>query len=507
MTKKSPKTSPKKTPIQDLNDKLSPEARKRLEQATATIRELVKDVLPEGSSFEDYERAVLEITNEIARKELERKLQDLSDGLPPSLEIDHEAHEDWRGIGWEPAQPFRRHQPGTVQYYSLVGPLTVSRYTYRENSRNGSTYVPLELTACIMEHMTPGLAQSVAFLFSQVPARQMEAALRIAGREPPSRATLDRSAKDLGAYAVVRNHEIEPIIRAEEKLPDGTVGVALSLDRTAVPMRNADTEPFHTFPGLRRARPKGAPRSSERRGISWRMDYVGTVAFLDSSGRRLDSRQYRLPAYEEPDLLVRSMMADLRHAVGQNRHLKVVVVQDGAPELWEILRSLLRKESVVSSWDEVLDWYHVDERISACLDLADASEKERATQRDKWHAMLLEGENGSECFVRSLRRFGKRVVGSESKETFAMHTRFFAKRQSLMCYCQMRKKSLPIGSGVAEGACKSLIGTRAKRSGQHWTGRGLTSALYLRSIEQSGRWGAFWGVFSRRYSAELTAVS
>ena len=498
LTPKQP--GPPQTIIEELGNRLSPEDSKRLEQATKVLRELVENVLPEGSSFEDYERAVLEITNEIARRELERKLQTLADRHAPALWIHH--NNDWHGWREEGPREYRRHLPGTVTYHSLVGGLTVRRYTYRECYRNGVTYVPLELDAGLMEHMTPGLARHLALGFSHLPVRQVEAMLWAAGRRPPSRSTLDRSARDIGAYAVAANDEIEPLVRAEETVPKDAHAIVLGLDRTGVAMRNSDCSGVGRFVhrDLRRPRPKPTSHVRSAKGVSWRMDYIATVAFVDAEGRRIDSRQYRLQGAADPVHVVDRMMADVTHALVQRPTLKVSIVQDGAPELWKLLRAKLKAHPSIRDWHEVLDWYHVDERIGQCLDLWTNDPRQRAVQRARWHRMLLEHEDGPDMFLRSLRRMARTVEGDDHLAMLG-HCDFFAKRRSLLRYPLTRRCGLPIGSGITEGACKSLVGTRAKRSGQHWTQRGLTAALHLRSIEQSGRFDRYWSRFASRYCA------
>jgi hypothetical protein len=43
----------------------------------------------------------------------------------------------------------------------------------------------------------------------------------------------------------------------------------------------------------------------------------------------------------------------------------------------------------------------------------------------------------------------------------------------------------PMGSGVTEGACKSLISARTKRCGQRWQKRGIESVFALRWLSQT----------------------
>lgn len=228
-------------------------------------------------SFEKYEKALLEIAHEVVRRKLEKKLQTMADGFADRLAIDHT--NDWHGWREGTVFPYRRHSPGSGTYHSLVGPLKVRRYTYRECSRSGATYVPLELEAGLMERMTPALAQAVAIGYAHMPPRTCERMLLAGGMRPPSRSTFDRAARDLGAYAVACNEEIEPLVRANEILDPRTRSIALGLDRTGVPMRAGEGRAGALVyePALRRSRPKPRPRDAIRGPVRWRMDYVATL--------------------------------------------------------------------------------------------------------------------------------------------------------------------------------------------------------------------------------------
>ncbi len=99
----------------------------------------------------------------------------------------------------------------------------------------------------------------------------------------------------------------------------------------------------------------------------------------------------------------------------------------------------------------------------------------------------------------ALKRWRRRLRGKE-RETLTGHIHYFSKRKELMCYARMVKRNLPIGSGIVEGACKSVIGARAKRSGQRWRQPGLTGVLNLRCIHQSERFNPFWQRLADTYS-------
>ena len=53
---------------------------------------------------------------------------------------------------------------------------------------------------------------------------------------------------------------------------------------------------------------------------------------------------------------------------------------------------------------------------------------------------------------------------------------------------------------------KTVIGQRAKNSGQRWSVSGLRGVLTLRAVHHSERLPQFWKYFSRRYTATVEAA-
>ena len=52
---------------------------------------------------------------------------------------------------------------------------------------------------------------------------------------------------------------------------------------------------------------------------------------------------------------------------------------------------------------------------------------------------------------------------------------------------------LPIGSGVTEAACKTLVKQRLCASGMRWKNKGARVVLSLRALTHTtGRWAQFW---------------
>ena len=308
--------------------------RGRRDELICAVLRAVRPLLGEALSFEALERELLEIRNEVVRRALEQTLQKSSDAFGDEVLV----------VRSTAQERYRRHERGSVRYHSLVGPLEVTRWTYRlVGKRNGPTVVPMELQAGLISRATPALAYSLAQGHAKSPIRSVEEDLHASHRRPPSRATMDRIARAIGTNVRELVSVIEPKIRAREKLPAGAHAVNIGLDRTTIPMEEAAHSTEKTDPSLR-------PQIKVR----YRMGYVGTVCVTDRSGNVLCAWRYAAPAHEGPKDVVSRMICDVNRALKQEPRLKLGVVQDGAPEMWDLLREALRKNDQTKSvaWRE-----------------------------------------------------------------------------------------------------------------------------------------------------------
>jgi hypothetical protein len=69
---------------------------------------------------------------------------------------------------------------------------------------------------------------------------------------------------------------------------------------------------------------------------------------------------------------------------------------------------------------------------------------------------------------------------------------YFLSNAERMRYPAFRAKGMHIGSGIAEAACKTVVSTRAKRSGMRWTPQGLDAVLALRTCVLNQSYDCFW---------------
>lgn len=479
-----------------------------IERAREWLRRAVDRKVGPRGSFAERERVLLELSNEVCRRNLAAELQSLACmDTTKYVEVD--------------GQRYQYHQRGAATYHSLCGSMRIERPTYRlACGRNGPTIVPLEKRAGLIARATPALAYRVALGDAQCPGRQWEQQLKASFRSPPSRSTLERIAKNIGTAAKHAAPEIEPVVRQLESFPADTCAIALGLDRTTVPME----EPRHGRPDpFRKRRKKPYIRKRpERIDVNYRMAYVGTVTLSDRDGDALATLRYCASADEGPRNVVANMMSDLRHALRARRRaasteLRIGVVQDAAPELWSLIEDALRNEPEVTRWHAVVDRFHLTERLAQALQVLPLQKIERERQLSDWRLQLERDDTAIDRIERYLilhmRNYNRNCERAHRRSIVSDHTllletlRYIRNHKAKMRYASVRALGLPTGSGTTEGACKSLVMIRAKRCGQRWHTRGINSVLALRAYYLSERLPAFWSVFTARRIATLRAVA
>lgn len=454
------------------------------------LRALARNLLGDGATFAEVEVGVLQVANLVVREHLQEDLQRRGDALAAELLID--------------GKHYRQHQTGEETYYSLSGGLAVRRFTYREvGVRNGRTVVPLELAVGLVEGATPALGYSVTLGYAQGELRGYAEGMEAAHRCLPSRSTLERMAKEIGSEAMKEAPRIEAVLRRTERLPDEARGISMGLDRVAVPME--EDRPESAPPKTRRKerttpyeRAKPAPID-----VNYRMAYVGTVSFVDENAEELVTRRYTALPDAEPDDVVKRMTKDVKNGLRQNGALKLVVVQDGAPEMWNATTRGLEAEGL-KNWEEAIDRYHLTERLAGALLMVEPDPAARRKKMSEWNEDLDASDEAIDRIQSWLGEQVDTVKDRDVEEKYLGHLVYLENNQARMRYRTLRRQGLPVGSGLTEGACKSVVGQRTCGSGQRWRPEGISAVLTLRAIHRSDRLPRFWCELSKNYTAKIS---
>jgi hypothetical protein len=451
-----------------------------MKQLVAALRLVIAQHHGANCSFGELEQQLMRAANEAVRLTLESELQQRANSLGAEL--------------WIGGLLYRRHLTGTVKYFSLCGELNVRRFTYRHlGERNGPTLVPIELVSGLVEGATPALAFSLAQGFAKAPIRSVEQDLRAACRLPPSRSTLDRMAKAIGRRVRASVESIEPVVRRAEEVASNAMAINLGLDRTTIPMEESEID----------------PAGKARKVVRYRMAYVGTVSLTDTNADPIWTRRYAEPSHQGPSGVIGRMMSDLRHCLASRADLHIGIVQDGAPELWTLMREAFRADPILvaKGWRETVDFYHLLEYLARVLVPLIPSERKRQELLVQWRSALERNDRAIYGIDRAIEKLSYKLAPfSRRMREFDKLSGMYLVYKKHFRYASLKRLGLHRGSGVTEGACKSLITMRAKRSGQRWRPDGIDAVLALRSLLDSDRLPAFWRIFETQYRSECRAA-
>ncbi len=371
-------------------------------------------------------------------------------------------------------------------YYTLAGPVEVERSVYRKSGRRGG-----EAEARVIDTVSvragavgkgwlPQTARAMAHAVQQGTSREAEAGQREHFRLPYSRASFEAVAHEVGALAVANREKVQDELSQAYLVPNEAQSVSVSLDRVNIPMEEPRQRPV--------GRPKkGAPKRPVER--NFRQAYCATVTLHDEQGEALDTIRYgRMPA-GDPEELCDRMVADVLEIACKKPELKIELLCDGAPELWNLLEARFTLD-LFGEVDRLVDYHHLVEKLGAAAKvLAPSGEGKDVLTR--WKFELLNDEDGSREILAELLASGKDTekVG-DTRPVHEAITYLQRHGSERMNYARARARGLPIGSGNVEATCKSLFELRLKRAGARWKEPTGFHIVQLRAYALSGWWAS-----------------
>jgi hypothetical protein len=387
----------------------------------------------------------------------------------------------------------------TETYLSAAGPVRVERHLYRPAGRNAKSICPLELRAGIINgYWTPQAARQGAFVLAHLPASIAEALFQELGAMHPSRSTLDRLPRTLSAHWEAHRPDWEAALQTQETVPAAATTLAISVDGVMAPLKPQAAEQQE------RAVKRTAPGKQASGPTGYREVGCGTLTLYDGEGARLQTVQYARMPEPKKVTLAEQLQAEAHAILGARPALRRVYLADGAATNWELLAGIERAlggnptQSV-----RIVDFYHACEHLKGgCDAIWGESTSDSHAQFARLRTLLKEADQGAERIIRTLRYHRRRTTGARQKRISAALT-YFRHQRGRMQYAAYQRQHLPIGSGVVEAACKTLVTQRLKGSGMAWTPAGGQAILTLRSLLQSGRWDQAWPLLAADFRSPV----
>ena len=450
-------------------------ARERGASALELLCERVETFRTRSLVAEDFEAVERELHAQFiaAEREVLGELLERLDINAPALEIDQ--------------RRYHRVLDSTASYTTAVGTVSVKRTLYRCGRERA--VVPMELRAGIVEgHWTPLAARQASHMVAEMTPAHAETMLRELGNMAPSKSSLDRLSKGVSAHWEAGREGFEASLREGSVVPEEAVTVAVSLDGVMVPMKDAQRAET-------RERSHAAGRQTKG-PAGYREAGCATLSFYDAEGERLDTvAMGRMPEAKKATLKT-TLAAELDAALGKRPDLQVVTVADGARDNWRFLDGLAPDATAV------VDFYHATEQLKSALDACYGETDPRGrAQFEKLRHLLRDDPDGVNKVIRAL---SYQRTKYPKRKRIGEVLRYFRHNRHRMRYAQAKVRHLPIGSGVVEAACKSLVSQRLKCSGMRWRHDGGQAILTLRALLRSERFEPAWIMLSQTYRQEVT---
>ena len=373
-------------------------------------------------------------------------------------------------------------------YTSAAGPVRVERSLYR-HPHGGHAVCPLELRAGIIEGAwTPWAAKQATWVVAHLTPKEGEELFALLGNMTPSKSTLDRLPKALSVPWEAQRPQFEATLRQQEALPKEAVAMAVSLDGVMAPMKDGQRQAKRQQALAKGQSPSG-PAGYQEVGCA-------TVSYYDRNGERLVTRRMARMPEGNKATLKNQLTAEVMGALMQRPGLRVVKVADGAPDNWSYLGETL------PFGEEVLDFYHAAEHLSDALGAAYGEgtlqyQARFATLRE----VLRDAPEGADTVMGALCRLRTRYP---RRQAIHKALAYFREHRHRMDYAHLRAQNLPIGSGVVEAACKTLVSQRLKRAGMRWRTAGGQAILTFRALCQSDRFERAWLLLCETYKRSVT---
>ena len=101
-------------------------------------------------------------------------------------------------------------------------------------------------------------------------------------------------------------------------------------------------------------------------------------------------------------------------------------------------------------------------------------------------------EDGGPGFVAHVERLAKAERGKARRAALQKLLAYLSANADRMWYRDRLARGRPIGSGLIEGCCKTVIGSRLKINSARWVPRRAERMGHLRCLQYSDLWDAYW---------------
>jgi hypothetical protein len=360
---------------------------------------------------------------------------------------------------------------------TILGPVRISRPWYLcPHCHEGQFPTDAELDIENTE-FSPGVRRMHALVGQQAPFDHGREQMKVlAGLEVTAK-SVERVAEAIGSeIAESEQREIRKAVQLDLPVIIGEPVPILyvQMDGTGVPVVKKET-------GGRKGKTDGQPAHTRE----VKLGCVFTQTAWDKEGyaiRDPDSTTYT-GAIETAEEFGKRIYVEAWKR-GWSRATKKVVMGDGAEWIWNLAGHHFPGAV------QIVDLYHARQHL---WELARKLHPNDMMNQKAWmkvHQKRMLDKGKIEKLVLSLQ--STESTNAEVLEKLRTEADYFERNAERMRYPKFRRQHLFVGSGVIEAGCKTVIGSRLKKSGMFWTLRGANAIVALRCCHLNRRFEDYW---------------
>ncbi len=433
------------------------------------------------TSFEHAEKAIKELVGELEKSMVQETLSQYDIDVP-LIEYDGKIFH----------QVIRSEQ----SYLTAAGKIRLERSLYRAD---GGCICPLELQAGIIEDFwTPSAARLGCYVSAHLSPYQGEKLFKEFGHLQPSKSSLNRLSTRLGEKWDSNLLQLEHALCHEINIPEGTVSVSSSLDGIMIPLNKKIVNGYQA-PEL----PEEPTEEEQKEHLInkdkafYREASCAAINFYDAEGERLKTVRFGRMPEAGKKTLKQLIQASMNTIVSKQPDINIIKIADGALDNWRFLSEQL----LPGIGTELLDYFHASDHLNDAFEAAYGKDSTKANSQYQKYKSLLKNENGGiEKVINTLRYLSKKEPANKK---LATELQYFRNNRHRMKYAQAIENNYPIGSGVTEATCKTLVTQRMKCAGMRWDIKGGQGVLTARSLVQSEQFDKGWEILSENYIKKI----
>jgi hypothetical protein len=339
-------------------------------------------------------------------------------------------------------------------YQTPYGEVSVKRHVYQRSS-GGKTYCPMERAARIIMTSTPLFAKQVSSKLAYGAAREVQRDLEDNHQRSVAISYIQRVSEAVASIVQVKE---ESWTYVPAPLEVDITQVAIGLDGTCMLMCDS----------------------------GWREAMVGTISLYDRLGERQQTIYIgAVPEYGKA-LFLERLEREIERTKALYPEATYIGIADEASSNWQFLK----QHTTV----QILDFYHATGYLGA---VATALYPNQTGEQQQWldekcH-QLKHDEGAAKALYQQMRKLAQKTHAKTIAEKLDTAVTYFRNHLDQMDYAGYRSHQYPIGSGVTEAACKTVVKQRLCCSGMRWKEEGAGVILSLRTLVLTPtRWSQFW---------------